>query len=135
MLNNDVIQALIQECDFSFSRSSGPGGQNVNKVNSKMELRFSLPNSLVLSEIEKEKLQIKLANRINSDGELVLYSQESRSQIANKELVIRKFVQSVMDALKEQKKRKPTKPTKSSILKRLESKKRLSERKQSRKKL
>lgn len=133
--DQEIIHTLVAECTFSSARSSGAGGQNVNKVNTKVELRFRVSSSTVFDENQKEKLQKRLANRINNDGELVLSSQESRSQSENKELVIGKFVQLLTDALKEKKKRKPTKPTKTSILKRLEAKKRQSDIKQMRKKL
>lgn len=120
---------FINEFKFSTSRSGGPGGQNVNKVSSKVELRFNIPKSALLSDEEKELIMIKLANRINNEGELVLFSQSERSQLANKELVIDKFYSILTKALKVQKKRKPTKPTARAKAKRMDNKRLKSEKK------
>lgn len=107
---------------FSASRSSGAGGQNVNKVSSRIELRFSLVHSQLLTEEEKLLIQRKLSNRINSEGELILTAQDHRSQVKNKALAIEKFFQLLTMALKQPKKRVATRPTKASRIKRLESK-------------
>jgi len=107
---------------FQASRSSGPGGQNVNKVSSKVELRFNLWNSALLDEQEKAIIAEKLTNKINKEGELVLVSQTDRSQLKNKEKVIEKFYHLLEKALMPPKKRYKTKPTKASVEKRLESK-------------
>jgi ribosome-associated protein len=80
----ETRKKLENECTFTASRSSGPGGQNVNKVNTRIELRFSLSASQILSEKEKEKIRTKLKNRINSNDELVLFSEANRSQLGNK---------------------------------------------------
>lgn len=122
------------EIVFSASRSSGPGGQNVNKVNTKVELRFNIPNSNLLSDSEKEILLEKLKNKINKEGDLILVSQEERSQIKNKEKVLQKFYELINEALTPPKKRKPTKPSKARKEKRLEEKKITSEKKSQRKK-
>jgi len=134
---SDVIQGrdFYSEFKFSASRSGGPGGQNVNKVSSKIELRFNVLESPLLSIGEKEIIQKKLENKINIEGELVLVSQSERSQLANKEKVIEKFYVLISKALTIQKKRKPTKPSKSAKEKRLESKKINSEKKSSRKQI
>ncbi len=134
---SDVIQGrdFYSEFKFSASRSGGPGGQNVNKVSSKIELRFNVLESPLLSIGEKEIIQKKLENKINIEGELVLVSQSERSQLANKEKVIEKFYVLISKALTIQKKRKPTKPSKSAKEKRLESKKINSEKKNSRKQI
>jgi len=79
------IPDLSSEFQFLTSRSSGPGGQNVNKVNSKVELRFDIPNSSLLNDEQKEILLAKLATKITSDGILSVVSQRDRSQLANKE--------------------------------------------------
>jgi len=121
------------ELEFSTSRSSGPGGQNVNKVNSKVELRFKIIASALLSDDEKNLLMDKLKNRINSEGDLIIVSQEERSQLKNKENAIRKFYQLIQKTLIPPKRRKPTEPTLASRHRRLEEKKRLSEKKQDRK--
>ena len=120
---------------FNASRSSGPGGQNVNKVNTRIELRFNISESILLNEGEKELLLEKLKNRINSQGELIIVSQDDRSQLKNKENAIRKFFQLLQIALTPNKKRKPTKPTLASRHRRLENKRRHSEKKQDRKPL
>lgn len=119
---------------FSASRSSGPGGQNVNKVSTKVELRFNIPNSNLLSDTEKEILLEKLKNKINNEGDLILVSQEGRSQLKNKEKVLEKFYELIEKTLTPPKKRKPTKPTQASKKKRLEGKKLVSEKKSQRKK-
>ncbi len=124
---------LETEFVFSATRSSGPGGQNVNKVSSRIELRFSVDNSLFLSETEKQRIHLKLKNRINSEGELLLVSQSERSQLANKENAIKNFFTLTEKALTLQKKRLKTKPTAASRFKRLESKKMTAFKKQLRK--
>lgn len=107
---------------FQATRSSGPGGQNVNKVSSKVELRFNYRNSLLLSETEKAIIAEKLVNKINREDEIILVAQTDRSQLKNKERVIEKFYLMLEKALTPRKKRIRTKPTRSSVEKRLESK-------------
>jgi ribosome-associated protein len=107
---------------FSASRSSGPGGQNVNKVSSKVELRFNLVLTSVFSEMEKELIFNRLKNKINKENEIVIVSQSERSQILNKAAVIEKFYDLVSKALTPSLKRIATRPTVSSKLKRLEGK-------------
>ena len=120
------------ELIFSFSRSSGPGGQNVNKVSTKVELRFHVMDSSLLSGDEKDRLMEKLGSRINGEGELILVSQSERSQLKNKEAVIEKFYALLAKALKPRKKRKPTKPSAAAREKRLESKRLISKKKEQR---
>jgi len=129
------IPDLSAEFVFQTSRSSGPGGQNVNKVNSRVELRFDVLNSCLLSEVQKAVLLTKLATRITSEGILILTSQEDRSQLKNKELVVNRFYQLLREALKPVRKRRKTRPTRSSVEKRLQSKKQHSERKSNRGKI
>lgn len=124
---------LINEFKFSASRSGGPGGQNVNKVSTKVELRFALFQSDVFSEQEKRIIKFKLARRINNEGEIVLVSSVERSQWRNKEKVIEKFFKLIEQALTPVKKRIRTSPTKASKLRRIEGKKLLSQKKQMRK--
>jgi ribosome-associated protein len=131
--DNSPRRDFTPEWIFSASRSSGPGGQNVNKVSSKMELRFHILNSQLLSESEKEILSEKLTNKINNEGFLVLTCQTSRSQLTNKEEVIEKFYALLSKALKPRKKRVPTKPGKGSIERKLKEKKMVTEKKQRRK--
>ena len=118
---------------FSATRSSGPGGQNVNKVSTKVELRFHIPHSIVLSEQEKEILLIRLQKKINSEGYLIIVSQSERSQLKNKRKAIEKFYILVNKALTPVKKRKPTWPTAAARKKRLEDKKMRAEKKVRRK--
>lgn len=120
---------VLGELKFSSSRSSGPGGQNVNKVNTRIELRFNIPESQCLSEKEKETLMIFLKNKISGSGELIIVSQSERTQLANKEAAKTKFFSLVTKILTPAKKRRPTSPTKASKEKRLENKRITSERK------
>jgi ribosome-associated protein len=124
MSPEDLIKRNIDnEFVFSASRSGGPGGQNVNKVSTKVELRFNLLLSPSFTEKEKEILFRKLKNKINKEGELLIISQSERSQLLNKQVVIEKFFILISKALSIPKFRKATKPTFTSKLKRLEEKK------------
>lgn len=113
---------LESEFTYSTSRSSGPGGQNVNKVNTKVELRFNILSTTLLSDDEKELLFRKLKNRINNEGELILVSQSERSMILNKEKVTERFYDIISAALTLPEKRLSTRPTGSSKIKRLTAK-------------
>ena len=123
---------LEKELQFQASRSGGPGGQNVNKVASKIELRFHVESSEQLTDDEKALILAKLANRITNDGFLQLTCQTERSQLQNKELCIARFYELLRQALTPQKKRKATKPTHTSVKQRLESKKRQAQKKANR---
>jgi ribosome-associated protein len=129
------IPDLSTEFIFQASRSSGPGGQNVNKVNSKVELRFNIQNSSVLTDNQKEMLLVKLSTKISSDGFLIVVSQRDRSQLVNKEDAIRKTYEIIEKALRPVKHRKSTRPTRSSIEKRLTGKRIKAYLKQNRQKL
>ncbi len=110
------------EFEFNASRSSGPGGQNVNKVSSKIELRFNIQKSEVLEDGEKQIILTRLSNKINHNGELIIVSQSERSQLKNKERAIERFYQILNKALKPNKIRIKTAPTQASKEKRLEEK-------------
>ena len=128
--NRKITSALLApELVFTASRSGGPGGQNVNKVNSKVNLQFHVANSLILTPAEKETIARKLSSKINRDGFLILSAQESRSQADNKNTVITKFDKILTKAFERKKPRKATKPTKSAVQERIKKKKVLSEKK------
>jgi len=122
-----------KELLFNASRSSGPGGQNVDKVSTKVELRFNIVNSIILTEEEKEILLIRLQKKINTDGFLVIVSQSERTQFKNKEKTIEKFYALISKSLTPVKKRKPTIPNSTAKEKRLEEKKMKAEKKSRRK--
>ena len=128
-----VNRDFSNELTFSACRSSGPGGQNVNKVSTKIELRFNVGKSILLTEEEKEVIRDFLKNRINNEDELIILCQTERSQLKNKEKSIEKFYSLIEKALKPKKKRKPTKPSPGEKEKRLEEKRLKSEKKEARK--
>lgn len=127
-------QTILHECQFKAVRSSGSGGQHVNKVSSKVELQFNVAQSEGLSEREKIRIQQKLASKLTQEHVLILQAGDTRSQHRNKQLVISRFLTLVKEALKVPKKRKATKPTRASITKRLETKQKNAVKKQLRKK-
>ncbi len=127
-------EQLIKECNFKTSRSGGKGGQNVNKVSSKVELIFNVANSAHFTDEQKELISIRLSTRLDSEGNLHIVSQEDRSQLLNKQRTILKLEALLIKTLHIQKKRKPTKIPKSVIEKRLQSKLMISSRKETRKK-
>lgn len=127
-------EKIISELKFKAVRSSGAGGQNVNKVSSKVILSFDLKNSNLLSEEEKVILENKLSSRLTTEGILILNCDEDRSQIKNKEIVTKRFLQIIIQGLIIPKIRKATKIPKSAIRKRLKDKKSNSETKQNRRK-
>lgn len=125
---------IISELNFKAVRSSGAGGQNVNKVSSKVVLSFDLNASQALSEEEKLLLQTNIAARLTIENILILNCDEDRSQLKNKEIVIKRFLEIVKKGLFVPKVRKATKIPKSVIKKRIKDKKNISDLKQSRRK-
>ena len=127
-------EKLIQELQFKAIRSSGPGGQHVNKVSSKIVLSFEVTTSQYLSDKQKEVICEKLSNRINKEGTLLLFCEQSRSQHKNKELAVKRFLTLLAEALKPKKMRRATKPSRASLIKKAVRKKNNSQKKQLRKK-
>lgn len=115
-------QEILKALTYKTSRSGGKGGQNVNKVSSKVELNFDLKSTSLFTEEEKLRLFQKLANRINAEGILQIITEEERSQLQNKERSVQKLLNLLKTALFIPKVRKPSKPNKSAIEKRLKSK-------------
>ncbi|MEO1030272.1 MAG: alternative ribosome rescue aminoacyl-tRNA hydrolase ArfB [Bacteroidota bacterium] len=128
------IEVLKSELTYKAVRSSGSGGQNVNKVASKVVLYFDLENSKAFSDEKKQRLKVFFKNRLNKQGILILDSDESRSQFRNKALVTQRFLGLIEEGLKEDKERKPTKIPRAVKQKRLETKRKNSEKKAYRKK-
>ena len=126
-------EVLLSELQLKAVRSSGAGGQNVNKVASKVELTFSLDDSLGLSDEEKYLLKQTIASRLTKDNFLLLQCDESRSQHKNKTLVIERFFKVIEEGLVVPKQRKPTKVPKQVKIKRLKTKRIASEKKANRK--
>lgn len=126
------IDKIISELNFKAVRSSGAGGQNVNKVSSKVVLSFDLKNSHTLTEEEKLLIETKLSSRLTTDAILILNCDEDRSQFRNKEIVIKRFLELIKNALFVPKERKPTRIPKSVIRKRIKDKKTISEIKKNR---
>lgn len=116
------IENLLPFVRFKTSRSGGSGGQHVNKVSTKVELLFDLESATLFTDEEKGKLHKKLRARFQSDGFIQLVVQESRSQLENKEIALKKLASLLAEALKTEKRRKPTKPGKAAIQARLDAK-------------
>lgn len=126
---------LQPELQFQFARSGGAGGQNVNKVATKAELRFNVRQSQLLSDEERAVLEEKLSNKLTTDGELVLTHQTERTQLANKEKVIKKFYRLIEKAFEKPRPRKATKPSKAAVEERITRKKQKGDVKANRKKV
>lgn len=130
-MNKEII---LSELQFKAVRSSGSGGQNVNKVSSKVMLSFDVISSSGLDVDEKELITKKLSTKLTNENVLILNCDEDRSQLKNKEIVIKRFFEMIEKALTKTKKRKPTVVPKSVVEKRIKEKKSNAEIKQSRKK-
>lgn len=132
MTNLELWEWIEQNAQFSFSRSGGPGGQYVNTSDTKVTLH--LPLTLIpLPDSQKQRVIERLEGRINSSGELVMHSSETRSQGRNRELVLERAYRMILAALVPAKKRRPTRPTRASRERRLKQKKTRSEKKRLRK--
>ena len=125
---------LYNECVFKAVKSSGPGGQHVNKTASKIELYFNIEHSQALNDKEKQRLLDKLSTKLSADGNIILTCQDSRSQHKNKDIAFKKLLEVLLENLKVSKKRKPTKIPKSVKIKRLKNKRANSEKKATRRK-
>jgi ribosome-associated protein len=121
---NEQISIPEEELVFTASHSSGPGGQNVNKVSSRVTLWFDVVNSQTLSPDQKDLVLRRLQNRIGKDGVLRVISQQTRSQAANRELATKRFTELLKGALKQSPRRKKTNVTRAAKLRRLEEKRR-----------
>jgi ribosome-associated protein len=126
----DIIP--ISGLDFSTSRSGGPGGQNVNKVETKVEIRMSIADSPYLSETTRERLLAKLASRLDTTGALRIASATERTQLGNRRAAVARLERILAEALVPEKKRTATRPTRASKVRRRESKERQSEKKSQR---
>ncbi|MDI3322396.1 alternative ribosome rescue aminoacyl-tRNA hydrolase ArfB [Pinibacter sp. MAH-24] len=134
MKSSEMID-ITQEIKFKTARSGGKGGQNVNKVETMVEGYFHVNNSALLTDDQKQLINLKLANKITGEGFLQTKSQTHRSQLQNKAAVIKKLHQMIAEAFKKEKKRVATKPSKTSQEKRVENKKKASQVKSGRKKI
>jgi len=128
-------EQLTRELNFKAIRSSGSGGQHVNKVSSKIELSFNIKDSLGLTNREKETLYKSIPSKITKNNTLIIFCDESRSQHKNKELAIKRFLELISKKSVRQKFRKVSKPTRGSILRKRESKQSQSLKKSLRKKI
>ncbi|MGI4739069.1 MAG: alternative ribosome rescue aminoacyl-tRNA hydrolase ArfB [Janthinobacterium lividum] len=124
--------AFLPEITFQTSRSSGPGGQNVNKVESRVELRWQLAASQVLTDAQKALILEKLSPQLTTEGYLLLVAQDDRSQLRNKEIVLTRFHQLLDKSLRRPKPRRATRPSAGAVRKRLEGKKIQSDKKANR---
>ena len=129
---NQDLSISEEQLKFETSRSGGPGGQNVNKVASRVMLLFDVDRSTALSEDQKKRVRERLANRINKDGVLRVVSQQHRTQLANRRAAMDRFLELLVQALRKPRPRRPTKLPQASKRRRLEEKARRGQLKHSR---
>jgi ribosome-associated protein len=129
---DDNLAIPEEDVSFATSRSGGPGGQNVNKLETRVALRFDLAGSSSLSEEQKARLRERLATRITKEGILQVTSQRHRTQGANREAAVERFAELLRDNLREEAPRKKTRPSRAAKARRLDSKRRQSQRKKDR---
>lgn len=127
--------AFLPEVTFQTSRASGPGGQNVNKVESRVELRWLLHESQALTPLQKQLILEKLAGQLTAEGYLLVVAQDDRSQLRNKEIALARFYELLQKSLRRPKPRRATRPSAGAVRKRLEGKKIQSEKKANRRRL
>lgn len=128
-------EAFLSEVVVQTSRSSGPGGQNVNKVESRVEVRFHVADSQLLTDAQKVLILEKIGPRLTAEGLLLVTAQESRSQLDNRATALRKLREVLATALRRPKPRRATRPSAGAVRKRLEGKKKQSEKKADRRRL
>ena len=128
----NTVSIPMSELRFRFARSSGPGGQHVNRSATQVELLFDVASSPSLDEVQRQRVLTKLQSRIDKEGVLHLVSQETRSQLRNREEVVERFRELMREALHVPKSRRPTRPTRAARERRLEEKRRRGEAKRGR---